>query len=101
MTATPAALSFFAVPPVDRISTPCAARNRPSSSTPVLSNTDTRARRTLRSDTESPAIALWTAWADILLEGKSNRMMTMTMTHTLSSHSHSKRHKKTPRPQHA
>src|SRR5262249_44215037 len=44
-TATPACLSARAVPPVDRISTPIPARPRASSTSPVLSDTERRARR--------------------------------------------------------
>ena len=44
-TGTPASRSFAAVEPVDTISTPAAASARPRSTSPVLSETETRARR--------------------------------------------------------
>jgi len=46
VTSTPASRSAVAVPPVERISTPSAASALPKSATPVLSETEIRARRT-------------------------------------------------------
>src|SRR3954466_6159078 len=46
-TSRPASRSAAAVPPVERISTPRPARPRAKSATPVLSETETSARRTL------------------------------------------------------
>src|SRR6478609_1696145 len=47
VTSSPASRSAAAVPPVERISTPRAARPLAKSPTPVLSETETSARRTL------------------------------------------------------
>src|SRR6478735_5438026 len=47
VTSSPASRSAVAVPPVERISTPSPARPRAKSATPVLSETETSARRTL------------------------------------------------------
>src|SRR5882672_2054718 len=47
VTSSPASRSAAAVPPVERISTPRPARPRAKSATPVLSETETSARRTL------------------------------------------------------
>ena len=50
VTVTPASDSARAEPPVDRISTPRAARNVPSWASPRLSETEINARRTAVSD---------------------------------------------------
>ena len=44
ITSTPASRRVLAEPPVDRIATPCAASALPSSTSPVLSDTEISAR---------------------------------------------------------
>ena len=44
ITSTPASRKVLAEPPVDRIATPCAASALPSSTSPVLSDTEISAR---------------------------------------------------------
>ena len=56
-TLSPASRSALAVPPVDTSSTPWCTRNVPSATSPVLSDTDSTARDTRRSDSVLPFTA--------------------------------------------
>src|SRR6266545_6543076 len=55
-TGTPASASAFCVPPVERISTSSAARRRANGTRPLLSDTETRARRTMATTSEKAAL---------------------------------------------
>ena len=54
VTSRPAAASFLAVPPVEIILTPTSLRPVAKASKPVLSKTETRARRTCGDEGELP-----------------------------------------------
>ena len=68
LTVSPACRSALAVPPVDSSSTPCVAKNLPSATSPVLSETLRIALVTRRRDSVLPRIAAW----DVAIVGGSS-----------------------------